>query len=75
VRRLQESLEVPPIPAGLPALQDGPPLASIMAADPGYRTPQAEFGRPKPNFLDELLEEGRRHQAGVQAEAESKEGG
>ena len=50
-------------------------MASLMAHDPGYQTPQAEFGRPKPNFLDELLEEGQRHQADVQAEAEANEGG
>ena len=43
-----------------------------MSNDPGYRTPQAEFGRPAPRFLDELLEEGQRHQVAVQAEAESK---
>jgi len=63
----------PPVPAGIPAIENGgSALESLMANDPGYRTPQAEFGRPAPRFLDELLEEGQRHQAGVQAEAESK---
>ncbi len=34
-------------------------------------TPQEEFGRrPKPNFLDEELAEGRRQAAELRAEAE-----
>jgi hypothetical protein len=44
-----------------------------MNGDPSYVSPAEEFGqRPKPNVLDELFEEGQQHQAGVQAEAESK---
>jgi hypothetical protein len=62
-RRLQESLEGLPVPAGLPSLEGGSPMAAIMAHDPSYRTPQAEFGRPSPRFLDEELEAGARQQA------------
>jgi hypothetical protein len=72
-RRLQESLEVVPIPTGLPALEGGSPLASIMAADPSYATLQAEFGRPKPNFLAEELEAGAQHLAAARADAEARD--
>ena len=70
--RLQESLEAPPVPVGFPALEDGSPLASIMAHDPGYETVAEEFGRPKPNFLAEELEAGARQLAAARAEAESR---
>jgi hypothetical protein len=43
-----------------------------MAHDPSYRTPQAEFGRPSPRFLEEELEAGARQQAAAQAEAAAK---
>ena len=69
--RLQESLEGLPVPAGLPSLEGASAMESPMAHDPGYQTAAEEFGRPRPNFLDELLEEGQRHQAAAQAEAES----
>jgi hypothetical protein len=35
---------VAPVPAGIPALENGSAMASIMAGDPSYATPQAEFG-------------------------------
>jgi len=38
-RRLQGSLEGLPVPAGLPSLEGGSPMAAIMAHDPSYRTP------------------------------------
>jgi hypothetical protein len=72
-RRRQESLEALPVPAGIPALEHGSALESLMANDPGYQTAAEEFGRiPKPNFLAEALEAGARQQAAAQAEAESK---
>jgi len=63
---------VAPLPAGYPALEGASPLATIMANDPSYRTPQAEFGRPPPRFLEEELEAGARQQAAAQAEAAAK---
>lgn len=72
VRRRMESLEGPPIPAGIPALEHGSAMEALMARDPGYRSPQAEFGSiPKPNFLAEELEAGRRADAAARAEAEA----
>jgi hypothetical protein len=64
---------VAPVPAGIPALEGGSAMESLMANDPGYRSPSEEFGqRPKPRFLEEALEAGARHQAAAQAEAEAK---
>jgi hypothetical protein len=64
---------VAPLPGGLPALEGGSAMESLMANDPGYRSPSEEFGqRPKPRFLEEALEAGARHQAAAQAEAEAK---
>jgi hypothetical protein len=73
--RLQEALEPSLVGGGVPAVEGGSPLASIMAADPDYVSPSAEFGHPKPNFLAEELEAGARQLAAARAEAESKEGG
>lgn len=67
--------ERPPVAAGLPALRDGSPMAAVMAHDPAYVTPSAEFGFAKPDFLAAELEAGARHLAAARAEAESKEGG
>ena len=51
-RRRQESLEGLPVPAGIPAIERGSAMETIMANDPGYQSPQSEFGRIlKPNFL------------------------
>jgi hypothetical protein len=48
-------------------------MESLMANDPGYRSPSEEFGqRPKPRFLEEALEAGARQQAAARAEVESK---
>jgi hypothetical protein len=63
---------VAPVPAGIPALEGGSPLQSIMANDPGYQTVAEEFGRPKPNFLAEELEAGARQQAAARAEIEAR---
>ena len=72
-RRRQESLEGLPVPAGIPALEHGSALQSIMASDPSYRTPQEEFGRIlKPNFLAEELEAGAREQAAARAEVAAR---
>jgi Zinc-binding dehydrogenase len=47
---------VAPVPAGVPAREGSTPLESLLAHDPGYLTPQAEFGgREWPNFLVEEL--------------------
>jgi hypothetical protein len=58
--------ESAPVPAGVPALEDGTPYESMMAS--GGVSPAEEFGRPRPNFLEEELAAGRRH-AADQAEA------
>jgi hypothetical protein len=59
--------------AGIPALEDGSALESIMANDPGYQTAAEEFGqRPKPDFSAELLEEGQRRQLAEPAIKERK---
>jgi hypothetical protein len=50
-----------PVPAGIPALEEATPYESMMAA--GSMSPTEEFGRPRPNFLEEELAAGRR-QAG-----------
>ena len=64
---------VVPVPAGVPALEHGSAMESLMTHDPGYLTPQAEFGgRERPNFLVEQLEAGARQQAAARAEVESK---
>jgi hypothetical protein len=65
---------VAPVPAGIPALENGSPMAALMANDPGYLTPQAEFGRPAPRFLQDELEEGARRQAAARAEIEARKG-
>jgi hypothetical protein len=63
---------VAPVPAGIPALEHGSAMESLMANDPGYQTAAEEFGRiPKPNFLAEELEAGRRADAAARAEAEA----
>ena len=68
-RRLQEMAEPAIVAVGVPALEDGTPFESLVAAA-DYVTPQREFaGRPKPNFLEEELEAGRRALAAAQAEA------
>jgi hypothetical protein len=54
------------VPAGVPALEGGSPYESMMAA--GGVSPAEEFGRPRPNFLEEELAAGRR-QAADRAEA------
>jgi hypothetical protein len=61
-----------PLPAGIPALEHGSAMASIMANDPGCQSVGEEFGRPRPNFLAEELEAGARQQAAARAEAAKK---
>ena len=59
-----------PVPGGVPALEGASPFESLVAAG-GVVTVQEEFGRrPKPNFLVDELEEGRRQAAEARAEAE-----
>jgi hypothetical protein len=58
-----------PVAVGIPAGQ-GLSAFETMVAEPGYSTIQDELGRPKPNFLDEELAEGRRREAEKRAEAE-----
>jgi hypothetical protein len=60
----------PPVAVGVPAIEGGSAIESMMAA-PGYTSLHAELGRPKPNFLDEMLAEGQRQQAAVRAESEA----
>jgi hypothetical protein len=58
-----------PVPAGgVPALSDdASALESLMAADGSHLSPAEEFGRPKPNFLEEAIEAGQRKQLAEQA--------
>jgi hypothetical protein len=63
---------VAPLPTGYPALEGASPLATIIGSDPSYKSPAEEFGRPKPRFLEEELEEGARRQAASRAEAAEK---
>lgn len=54
--------------------QEGLTAAEVMMAQPGYQSPHDEFGRPKPNFLEEALNAGARAQAEQQRlNAERKE--
>lgn len=63
---------VAPVPAGIPALEHGSAMESLMANNPGYQSPQSEFGRIlKPNFLAEELDAGSRADAAARAEAEA----
>jgi len=57
--------QVAVVPAGVPALEDGSPYESMMAA--GGISPAEEFGRPAPSFLETELEEGRQHAAARRA--------
>ena len=61
VRQITEELASKPAPgsAGVPA-QEGLTAAEVMMAQPGYQTPHDEFGRPKPNFLVDALDQGAR---------------
>ena len=58
-----------PIPAGLPAVEGLSAFESLVAAG-GVVTPTQEFGRPKPNFVVEEIEAGRKQAAELRAEAE-----
>jgi hypothetical protein len=48
--------------SGVPAIEGGSAIESMMAG-PGYTSLHDEFGRPKPNFLVEEIEQGSRQQA------------
>jgi hypothetical protein len=51
-----------PVAVGVPAIENGTAFESLMAPD--AVSPQEEFGRqPKPDFLADQLEAGRRQQA------------
>ena len=66
---------VVPVPAGVPALEHGSAMESLMTHDPGYLTPQAEFGgRERPNFLVEELEAGQRRQLAERAAIKGQKG-
>jgi hypothetical protein len=58
-----------PVAVGVPA-EEGLSAFETMVAQPGYQTIDDELGRPKPNFLDDELAEGRRRAAEARAEAE-----
>lgn len=72
-RRRQESLEGPPVPAGIPAQEGSTPFEAMVAADASYASPQAEFGgRPRPRLLEEAIEAGARQQAAARAETAAR---
>jgi hypothetical protein len=56
---------VQPVAVGVPALEDGSAFESLMQAE--AVSPQQEFGRPRPDFLAEEIEAGRRKQLADQA--------
>jgi hypothetical protein len=58
-----------PVAVGVPAGEDLSAFET-MVAQPGYQTLEDELGRPKPNFLDAELAEGRRREAEKRAEAD-----
>jgi hypothetical protein len=60
----------PLVLAGVPAIE-GLNAFETMASQPDYATVHDELGRPKPNFLDEMLAEGRRQQEAIRAESEA----
>jgi hypothetical protein len=71
LRAEQAAARRTPIPAGVPALEGATAFESLVAAG-GVVTPAQEFGRrPKPNFIVEALEAGRRQEADARAEAEA----
>jgi hypothetical protein len=51
-----------PVGAGVPPAGENLSAIETMMAQPDYTTLHDELGRPKPRFLEEQLEEGRRHQ-------------
>lgn len=58
----QTAVDRQPVPVGVPALENAGAYESMMAA--GSVSPAQEFGQwAKPNFLQEALEKGARHQA------------
>jgi hypothetical protein len=62
-----------PVPVGVPALDNATPYESLVAAG-GVTTPQDDFGRrPRPNFLEAELAEGRRRAADERAELDALE--
>jgi hypothetical protein len=68
--RIQEQMAGSrPPPVGVPAIEGSTPLESLMTGDRSWVSPVEEFGgRPKPNFLQEELEQGARQQAAARAE-------
>lgn len=58
-----------PVPAGVPAVEGAQTGFESLVAQPGYTTPAEEFGRPRPNLLDEELAEGRRRTAEAKEKA------
>jgi hypothetical protein len=64
--QLAAALNVPVVGRGVPAVEGATPFESMAAA--GVVMPSEEFGRPRPNFLEQELARGRQHQL---AEAEA----
>jgi hypothetical protein len=58
--------------AGVPALPDSTAYESLLA--PEAVSPQEEFGRPRPNFLEEALEAGSRAQAAEREAVKRRKG-
>jgi hypothetical protein len=56
-----------PVPAGVPAAGSDLSAFETMMAQPDYQSLHDEVGRPKPRFLEEQLEEGRKHQLAERA--------
>ena len=61
-----------PVPAGIPA-SEGLSAVETLMSQPDYESVNDEFGRPKPNFLDEELAAGRKQAAELRAEQEAVE--
>ena len=56
-----------PVPAGVPAAGEDLSAFETMMAQGDFVSAHAEFGRPKPRFLEEQLNEGRQHQLAERA--------
>jgi hypothetical protein len=61
----------PPAPKGVPAIEGLSSLETLMA-QPTFVSLSDEFGRPRPNFLDDELAAGKRHVAEQQAKAKER---
>ena len=74
-KRRQAQLAARPRPAvvGVPAKDGLDPVAAMTSQDPAYTTPSQDFGpnrgNPRQEFMDEMLDDGRRAMAAMREKA------